>query len=360
MKRSIALIPNVLDKEILFYLSFPELMVAVLCSRIWRDTIIGDIALRKKVFDQDKNTQKKYDEILLNTIRSDSLDLEKIRRLLYIGVDFTKGLPKVETSTGEFYTPSLLSFAASVRLANKQDKELVRLLLKYKATVTGDDLKCLASGLLYPHNKRNNFSEIPPHFDFSHPTIMALLYSTRFENECANLQKNEKSNIEPCVFLLEAKQFDPTFVEEYMGLLQSASPRYPFQGIQENLESSTVNKIIDTREFKQLSKHIFRRRFPTDIFRLAIFVFVCYLLIKGLGINYTEKIMIIWVLVLALLKEKKAHLRFAFDKLPPEESKAYPLKNVGLFLAREDKIENLTDRKILPQTIYPGSLNENR
>ena len=75
MKR-IALIPppKDIEKEILLYLSFPELMVAVLCSKIWRDTIMGNIDLRKKVFAQDQNTQKKYYEILLSTIKSDSLD----------------------------------------------------------------------------------------------------------------------------------------------------------------------------------------------------------------------------------------------------------------------------------------------
>ena len=227
----------------------------------------------------------------------------------------------------------------------------MQLLLKYKARVTADDIKYIDRGLFYPHNK---FSENPPDFShfshFSHPTIMALLYLTRFENACANLQENEKSDIAPYVFLLDAKRFDPTFVEEYLGLLQSTSPGHPFQGIQENLKSSTVNEIIDTKEFKQLSKNISQSRF-IKICGSLIFAIICYLLIKAykpeLGLALGLGIMIIGLLPPAPLKEKKAHLHFAFDKLPPEEYKAYPLKNANLFpfSNREDKIDNLTDRK---------------
>lgn len=203
--------------------------------------------------------------------------------------------------------------------------------------------------MLYPENKRNIFENLfPPHYaSYSHPTIMTLLYLTRFENECAKLQPGEEPTI--ALFLLVAAQrFNPTFVEEYLELLRSTPTSHPFQGIQENLELKTINQIIDIPKFKQLSQDLSLRRFCINM-NIVLLAVICYLLIEaykpGLGINYTEKIMMVGVLFVALLKGEKAHLRFTSEKLLTEESKAYPMKNAGLFFTRESKTGNLMGEK---------------
>lgn len=371
---------NELEKDILSYLSFPELMVAALCSKTWRDTIMGDKDFQKKVFDQDKNSQEKYYKILLNAARGNPLDLEKIRRLLYLGVNFNKRDTRGWTmsSTGEFYAPSLLCFAASIKLANKQDKELVRLLLNYKANVTNGDLLYIDWGIFYPDNQRNKFSENPSSY-VADPTIMALLYLTRFENACLESQppQREMSTITSFGFLDEAHKVNSVFTDEYLELLKSTPVGRPFEGVQENLNTSTRNKIIDTAEFKQLNQIFFRRRFLGKIWKVLLFqIFSMICLLTGIykpgqRDNWIENTMIVGLISLALLtgvprrendsKEKKAHLGVPLKKLPTtEESKSYPLKAAGLFFQSatlKDKINQSLDEKEIYFNPRPGPLS---